>query len=668
MAPDAALQTLPPDPPAAPLDESAPPEPHSAWKAERIVRGWLPWLASLLVNLTIAVVLALIALPMITRGGVHEVTFSQLIEEEGDEVTTIEVALVAEASEATMQQDEQVVTAVREPDEIPLDRQTSVDPASQVTGSIVDPEGNMPLLPPRGVLTMPLSVSSAPQPLTERQLNRAATVEDAVDGVGEQIREMLDEGDLLVVWLLDSSLSLIDDRQRVAARLTEVYSEIGEELAQRAKVKGVKVPKLTNAVVAYGAVQAEVEPPHRLTGRAVAAIREIPIDPTGVENVMTAVSKCAIRYSGSASRRTLIVVWTDESGDDILALEPTIAICRQNRVKVSIIGPTAVLGAQEGTHTWTHQPTGQLFHLPVLKGPDTAFPERLSWAYWWTARLPQWHDPELGTREDYHGWFGGPHLAATSSGFPPYALTRLAVQTGGTMTIFDRPIDRGPYKLEDLRPYAPDYRSAAEIMEELRYFPLRQMVLVSVDVTRSKTPPIPPKMDYQYIGAPRLRRILGQQEFLLRDEQAFLETALAPFGPKGREDLYQAESSPRWRAWYDLTYGRLLAQSVRYAEARALFLLLSQPGGIPDNANCVDFAPSARILAGKQSQERAREAERLLRRCLEKNPKTPWAYLAQRELDHPLGLTHSAYYREPPRPVPFIGPYVPPPVIVPPKL
>jgi hypothetical protein len=53
---------------------------------------------------------------------------------------------------------------------------------------------------------------------------------------------------------------------------------------------------------------------------------------------------------------------------------------------------------------------------------------------------------------------------------------------------------------------------------------------------------------------------------------------------------------------------------------------------------------------------------------LKNNPKTPWAYLAQRELDHPLGLTHSAYHREPPRPVPFVGPYVAPPVIVPPKL
>jgi hypothetical protein len=236
------------------------------------------------------------------------------------------------------------------------------------------------------------------------------------------------------------------------------------------------------------------------------------------------------------------------------------------------------------------------------------------------------------------------------------------------MTIFDRQIDRGPFQLDDLRPYTPDYRSAAEIMEELRYFPLRQMVLLTVDVTRSNSPPSVPSVHYRYMGVPRMRRSLSQLEFNLREEQALLETALAPFGPKGREDLYQAEASPRWRAWYDLTYGRLLAQSVRYAEARALFLLLSQPGALPDNANCLDVGPAARILAGKQSEERAREAERLLRRCLEKNPKTPWAYLAQRELDYPLGATHTASYREPPPPSPYVGPSITPPVIVPPKL
>ena len=48
--------------------------------------------------------------------------------------------------------------------------------------------------------------------------------------------------------------------------------------------------------------------------------------------------------------------------------------------------------------------------------------------------------------------------------------------------------------------------------------------------------------------------------------QPGLHEALAAFGPKGMEHYYGKEPSARWRAWYDLTYGRLLAMCVRANE------------------------------------------------------------------------------------------------------
>ena len=119
------------------------------------------------------------------------------------------------------------------------------------------------------------------------------------------------------------------------------------------------------------------------------------------------------------------------SGDDVNLLEPTIEICRRANVRISVVGPTAVLGAQEGSHFWIH-PSGQQFYLPVVKGPDAALLERLRWPYWWETQLPAWHATAVGTRGEYQGWYGGEQLAAMSSGFPPYALTRLALETGGT--------------------------------------------------------------------------------------------------------------------------------------------------------------------------------------------------------------------------------------------
>ena len=67
----------------------------------------------------------------------------------------------------------------------------------------------------------------------------------------------------------------------------------------------------------------------------------------------------------------------------------------------------------------------------------------------------------------------------------------------------------------------------------------------------------------------------------------------------------------------------------RVATLSAL-LIVSLPHCRYSNRNC-----NGRWLPSSRSARRcsaAAEAERLLKRCLEKNPQTPWAYLAQREL------------------------------------
>jgi hypothetical protein len=69
--------------------------------------------------------------------------------------------------------------------------------------------------------------------------------------------------------------------------------------------------------------------------------------------------------------------------------------------------------------------------------------------------------------------------------------------------------------------------------------------------------------------------------------------------------------------------------------------------------NHIDFGPSSQLVStDERIRRQAAEAERLLRRCIEKNPGTPWALLAQWELDRPLGLAVRQVV-------------IPPPVIVP---
>ena len=98
-------------------------------------------------------------------------------------------------------------------------------------------------------------------------------------------------------------------------------------------------------------------------------------------------------------------------------------------------------------------------------------------------------------------------------------------------------------------------------------------------------------------------------------------------------------------------------------------LLAVGPGGIPDDANCLTASPIAHLWGPTEHETRAREAERLLQRCIDENPETPFAILAAQELASPLSFGYRAFYREPPPPSPPGPPRGPsPPPLVFPKL
>jgi hypothetical protein len=612
----------------------------------------LPWLASGCSNLVLLLILGLFFLPaLVEERRMHEVTVMPFEARESDLSGAVQMT-EAESEETFAQADLQELAAVEEP-ELELEPTTEI-PTPGALGEAA-PFSTRPTAvrssgPSGRSLLRPLNLGRPPAPLTKKELAQTDSIEAAVDGIGMQILEMLDRGDLLVLWMLDSSISLVNDRRLIAFRLNDVYRQIDVMRVERAKAKGVKPPLLRSGVVAYGADVMQVLKPTVVSTRAALKVADIPIDETGQENVFSATQWCVAKYADSWKKQVLLVVWTDETGDDTHLLEPTIALCKQYNVRVCVVGPTAVFGAEQGSHAFIHPANNQLYWLPVRKGPETAFPERMLWPYWWNSRLPEWHDASIPV--DYAGgWYGGYDMLYMSSGFPPYSLTRLARETGGGYTLFDRPMDRGPFTLEAMRAYTPDYRSAAEIFDEIHFVPFRRSIMAAVEVTRNvPRDAIPNPTPHFFVSSGFMR---AQARFYAKESKEALvkaELALLPFGPDGLEDLYEKEPSARWKAWYDLTRGRLLAQSVRYAETLTT-CNLALGGGINDDMNCIQFGPLSHVLSGPAMEARAKEAERLLKRCIENNPQTPWAYLADRELQHPVGLGCRVWYVEPPPPV-----------------
>lgn len=511
-------------------------------------------------------------------------------------------------------------------------------------------------------------------------ITAAADAAGAASGLLGTLGADLEEGQTYVAWVLDASISLTEDRKSLAQTL--------EPFVKAEWPKAGKPGRLLTAVVAFGAgvnLMADFSPYANLK-----AIENLPIDPSGRENVMSAVLAVVIRFQQrfhndvKRRHRLRIVIWTDESGDDTSLLEEAVAACRATGTVVHVVGPSSVLGTDRGLQPWTVPGHGR-FLLPVTRGPDSFLQERVLLPYWFD------DDDDAGAYEgvlvaDGRQWYGGPLRERLMAGIGPYALTRLALQTGGTFRILDRPGETAPFDLDRMKDYLPDYGSAYEIVEAVGASPLRMAVMNAVRRTHlspdrstpqleflapTQTPVYPFRIFSPGYCRPEVFRVelssnvaAAVQPILQSAQMA--EEALTSFMPAiDWEYEYAKEPSRRWQAWYDLTRGRLLAMSVRYQEYLAICNGILQPNGLRPPTNRVLLGPGPQ-LCGENLAIRGRTAEaiRLLERCRDRNRGTPWELLAGWELNTPAGFSVQEFCIPPPPPPPpgvqFV-PMAPPP-------
>ena len=453
-------------------------------------------------------------------------------------------------------------------------------------------------------------------------------VEGAVDRITEEIMANVEREKTLVVWIMDASISLKDDRQAAADRLQRIYRELDELGA----IEG-RDGRLASAVVAFGQQAQEMAPPGSEPGEVIAAIRNVPTDASGVENVFQTVVWCAMRYQRqrhAEHRREMFVIWTDESGNDYDHLENAVTFCRNNVIPVYVVGPSAMFGQEKGSIAYKHT-DGKTYQLPVDRGPDSVRDERLKLPY----------------------WFDGGQYESLRSGLTPFALTRLTSETGGAYFIMDHAADRAPFAVETMQRYAPEYDPPPVYVRHAAQSPVRRAVLAAVDITRQRKLKGTPRLKFAPNGKTYFSELREAQEVAAYNTPT-LQQALNAFGPRGYEEAYAKESSPRWRAWYDLTYGRLLAMYVRCNEYNWACAVMKAKGAdfVDQKSNRWQFQPDAATHYGSQSEKMAKEATRLLTRCVKENPGTPWALLAERELAQPLGFKVIEAYEAPPPPPP----------------
>ncbi|MEA2630036.1 MAG: hypothetical protein QOE66_255 [Chloroflexota bacterium] len=442
-------------------------------------------------------------------------------------------------------------------------------------------------------------------------------VEGAVDRVATEILRRLEQGRTLVLWAFDASASLQVERERLSKHIDTVYTHIAQ-LDER----GLAGAGLLTAVIAFGHDRkALTTEPTADKDEIVSAIDAVPLDTTGVETTFQTVAEMVRRWGrykdahGHAYHAMVIVV-TDEVGDDEAHLEGAIDVASKARVPIYVLGSQAIFGRVEGYMDYTDPATKKVFHhLPVRQGPESVMLEQI--------RLPF--------------WYSGPQYDTLDAGFGPYALSRLAGATGGIYFVTRMGPDRMGFDPASMQEYKPDWVSRNQYEANLARSPIRRAVLEAAQITQQQLPGQPP-LNFPAADGPEFKEAMAKAQEVAARTAYTVDAALEPILPVAK--LRDRETSRRWQAHFDLVLGRLLAMKIRCYEYNWACAKMKKdaPKFQKPDSNAWRLVPGEEIHYSDKAAAAAVEAKSLLKRVVEEHPGTPWALLARRELKDPFGF------------------------------
>jgi hypothetical protein len=425
-------------------------------------------------------------------------------------------------------------------------------------------------------------------------------------------------------------VSLSAQRQQIADRLDRVFDELG------ANRSSARRPDLTNMVVAFGESVSLVTPkPTDDVEEVVKAIESIPVDPSGSENTFTAIRRTAeaarIFRTSSPKKNVMIVVFTDEVGNDQDKADDTTKYCVTLGVPVYVVGVPAPFGLEEVRMKYVEfDPKYEQDEQWVVieQGPETLYPEVVR------VRSGRYADD------------------AIDSGFGPFSLSKICGDTGGIyFRVHANSGARGRVTNEQvapmaaqlryffdpdvMRPYQPDYVSQAKLKQELAANRAKQVLVEAARKTVIE-PMESPEMTFPRKDEGALKNLLGEAQKTAARLQPKIDALyeLLKSGQSDRERLREK----RWQAGYDLALGRVLAVKVR-TDAYNLMLAQASLGmTFKDPKNDTwKLVPSDTVKVGSATEKLAKQAAELLTRVVDEHPGTPWALLAAEELRMPLG-------------------------------
>ena len=471
----------------------------------------------------------------------------------------------------------------------------------------------------------------------------------ALDRITQELIRMMRESKVLVVWLFDESLSMKDDQADIRARFHKIYEELKlVDDESRDKV-------LLTSIVSFGKevhFQLPKKKPTDSIPEIMRAIDAIPVDESGVENtchaIVTALSTYRTMHT-QARRKIVLIVVSDESGDDGERVEDALQLARTLSAPIYFMGRESVFGYPYLHIRWIHPQTSNLHLLPIRRGPETPFAELLQF-------------DGFRRRQD-----------AALSGFGPYEQVRLARDSGGIFFMLPgeeqdvHDSDARRFAALDLKEYEPDIDSRRAYAAARDASPFRRAIWDAISLmnpyeARNKDMDIP--VDHWYpitLGeaAPQVAATLARCVNTLQQLTEAERRLKAVEGQRVRE------SSRRWRADYDLMVGQVMAYRVRLFQFMVALEQFSRDLPTHKFANKMSNAWRVGIGTGEmlrpdevqmratkvtaEDLARARQsAQKQFSNVQAEHPNTPWAHRAAWEATRGYGMTFFEHYFPPP--------------------
>jgi hypothetical protein len=474
----------------------------------------------------------------------------------------------------------------------------------------------------------PYGRARTPGPFAEGNLAQSRadaeyyTNELATDRVGWEIVDGLEARPTLAIWLFDRTPAAAQARANVVDRFHAVYEGFDKlkKDGNKAFEEGKDGPPLLTAIAAFGKTCEFLNPEPTddpaVLNRCLGSIN----DEEGAANTFAAIKKVINEYASyrtTKHRSIVLTVVSDQRGADDSKVDELVPLLEKYAISLYVIGVPSPLG-RDGALTSQAAPGSK--HPPQV-GPESLAKEMVAIDF----------DGVSFSKEMF------------DSGFGPFALSRLCKVSGGSYLMVRASSNnkRGNFSnigverfdAKVMAKYAPDYVSQAEydsLLSENKCRAALHKVAMEEPIELGNTSGL-------------ITTFVKQDEATLKRECDKAQQSVARIEPKLRPlyaTLSAAESDrpkltgARWQAEYDLAMGRVLGARARYEGYNTAIAQIKQgkrPGKPTDSI--WTMVPSASFSSDSTIDKLVKQSRKYLEQVVKDHPETPWAFMAQRELN-----------------------------------